>query len=362
MTNLRSETPSHDSAEITLKEFIFKVQELGIYLASKWRIILTFGIIGATAGFVYTLLEKPIYKAELSFAVQDEKTAGGLSNVLGVASQLGIDIGGTSAGGEFVGDNLLELMKSRSIIEKTLLTQVNVDGKAETLADFYIDFNKLRKDWDGKPELRNVHFLAGEERSKFTLQQDSLLGVFHKDLIKKNLAIGKADKKLSIITLTVSANNQLFAKYFAETLTKVVSDFYIQAKTEKSSKNVAVLQRQVDSVRTSLNSAISGVASSLDASPNPNPALQTLRVPSQRRQVDVTANSAILSELVKNLEISKMSLLQETPLIQIIDRPILPLEKQRTGKLKGIILGGLLGSFFCSLILIAVRAYRNVME
>lgn len=362
MTNLRSVNPSHHSDEITLKEVILKTQKLGYHLFSKWRVILVFGVIGAIAGLVYAFLEKPIYKAELSFAVQEEKAAGGLSNALGVASQLGIDIGGTSAGGEFVGDNLLELMKSRSIIEKTLLTQVNVDGKVETLAEFYIDFNKVRKDWEGKPELGNIHFLADEGRSKFTLQQDSLLGLFYKDLIKKNLVIGKADKKLSIITLTVSSNNQLFAKYFAETLTKVVSDFYIQTKIEKSAKNVAILQRQVDSVRTSLNTAISGVASSIDASPNPNSALQVLRVPSQRRQVDVTANTAILSELVKNLEVAKMSLLQETPLIQIIDKPILPLEKERTGKLKGAAFGGILGLFFCSLAIIALKGYRNVME
>ena len=49
------------------------------------------------------------------------------------------------------------------------------------------------------------------------------------------------------------------------------------------------------------------------------------RVPSVNRQVDVQANTAILTELVKNLELAKVDLRKETPLIQIIDTPILPL-------------------------------------
>jgi hypothetical protein len=124
-----------------------------------------------------------------------------------------------------------------------------------------------------------------------------------------------------------------------------VSDFYVDTKTKKSVDNLAILQHQTDSVRAVLNSALTGVAVSTDINPNPNPSRQILRVPSQRRQVDVQANQAILMELVKNLEISKVSLRKETPLIQVIDRPIMPLEKERLGKIKSILVGGILGAF-----------------
>jgi hypothetical protein len=58
--------------------------------------------------------------------------------------------------------------------------------------------------------------------------------------------------------------------------------------------------------------------------------------------VDVQANT--LTELV-NSGLAKVTLRKETPLIQIIDRPILPLAKERFGKAKGIVLG--LAGFFC---------------
>jgi hypothetical protein len=174
--------------------------------------------------------------------------------------------------------------------------------------------------------------------------------------------VDKVDKKLSIITVNVTSENELFSKYFTEMLVKNVSDFYIDTKTKKSSRNVNILQRQTDSVRRELNSAISGAASTSDVNPNPNPSLQIIRVPSMRKQVDVQANTAILTELVKNLELSKVSLRRETPLVQVIDRPILPLEKQRFGKFKGILFGGFIFGFITALFLLSKKLLKDSLK
>ncbi|MGB4775293.1 MAG: lipopolysaccharide biosynthesis protein [Daejeonella sp.] len=348
------------SDEISLKELILKSKAWLKYLFSKWLIIVIIGLIGSGIGYIYANSKKPIYKAELSFALEDEKSSGGIGGALGLASQFGFDLGG-GGGGAFAGDNLLQLMKSRSMVEKALLTTVDIKGKKQTLAEFYINFNKFRDQWKNKPELANVHFLPNSDRSKFSLQQDSLLGEFHKTLINNNLSVAKVDKKLSIISVNVKSGNELFSKFFTELLVKEVSDFYVETKIKKSIQNVSILQHQTDSVRRELNGAISSVAASIDANPNPNPARQILRVPSQRRQIDATANQAILTELVKNLEISKVSLRKETPLIQVIDRPILPLEKEQFSKLKGIILGAIISGFLAIIILSAIKMYKNIM-
>jgi len=351
-----------NSEEISLKELILKLGDWLKYLLSKWLIIIIVGVLGGLLGIRYAYSKKIIYTAKLSFVVQDERSGGGLSGALGLASQFGIDLGGGSAGGEFTGDNLLELMRSRSMIEKALLTPVIINGKTETLCEFYIDFNKLREGWKDKPGMENIQFLPGADRSRFTLKQDSLLGAFHESLVKASLSVDKVDKKLSIITLSVKSTNELFAKYFSEILAKVVSDFYIQTKTEKQIKNVAILQRQTDSVRHELNTAITGVASSLDAAPYANPLRQTLRVPSQRKGIDVQANTAILSELVKNLEIAKMSLLQETPLIEVIDKPILPLDKDGYSRLNWLIIGGIIGSLLAVVFLVFKKLLTDIFK
>jgi len=142
-----------------------------------------------------------------------------------------------------------------------------------------------------------------------------------------------------------SSTDELFAKEFNNKLVEMVNKFYVQTKTKKSLENVQVLQHQADSVKAVLNSSIGGVASAMDAAPNANPQMQTLRVASQRKQVDVQASSAVYGEIVKDLEIAKITLRQDVPLIQMIDMPVVPLENDHIKVLKGLAIGFLLGAF-----------------
>jgi uncharacterized protein involved in exopolysaccharide biosynthesis len=88
--------------------------------------------------------------------------------------------------------------------------------------------------------------------------------------------------------------------------------------------------------------------------------LNVRRTPSARRQVDVQANTAILTELVKQTELAKVTVRKETPLIQVIDRPILPLPKERFGKAKGLVMGGFLAGFLTVFFLIVRRLLREL--
>ena len=109
-----------------------------------------------------------------------------------------------------------------------------------------------------------------------------------------------------------------------------------------------------------MNGAITGVAVANDNTFMLNPALNVNRAPSAKRQVDVQANTAILTELVKQTELAKVTLRKETPLIQVIDRPILPLPKERLGRTKGILLGSVLAGFLISIGLILRRVLRDL--
>jgi uncharacterized protein involved in exopolysaccharide biosynthesis len=95
---------------------------------------------------------------------------------------------------------------------------------------------------------------------------------------------------------------------------------------------------------------------------NLNPAYNVKKTPGTRRQVDVQANTAILTQLVAQLELSKVSLRKETPLVQIIDHPILPLEKEKLGRLKSLVLGGFLAGLLTVLYLLFSRLYKNMFK
>ncbi|EJG01868.1 Wzz/FepE/Etk N-terminal domain-containing protein [Flavobacterium sp. F52] len=332
--------------EVSLKELIQKVNEWKSYLLHKKKIIGLAVLLGAVLGLTYSLLKKPLYTATLTFALEDEKTGSGLGGALGLASSFGIDLGG-GGGSIFTGSNLTELFKSRSMVEQTLLSPVTIDGKVISLAEMYIQNNKWRTSWSDNPKLKKIVFLPNADRKKFTRVNDSILGVIYQNLSKSSLLVAQKDKKISIISIDVTSNNELFSLYFCQALAKQVGKFYIDTKSKKARMNMEILEHQVDSIRSELNGAITGVAIANDNTFNLNPALNVRRAPSARRQVDVQANTAILTELVKQSELAKVTLRKETPLIQVIDRPILPLPIDRFGKAKGILFGGILAGLLC---------------
>jgi hypothetical protein len=344
--------------EISLKELLRKIQVWLAYLLSKWKVIVMTVIIGSAVGVTYSLIIKPIYTATLSFALEDDKgSGGGLGSALGLANTLGLDIG-ASGGSIFAGSNLTELFKSRSMVEKTLLSPVISNGKKISLAELYIQNENWRQKWNGNSKFERIEFLPIASRKLFSRVQDSILGKIYEELSLKGLSVAQRDKKIAIINISVSSTNEFFAKNFCEALAKQVSDFYIETKSKKARMNMAILQRQTDSIRAELNSAITGVAIANDETFNLNPALNIRRAPSARRQVDVQANTAILTELVKQSELAKVTLRKETPLIQVIDRPILPLKKDKFGTIKGFLIGGAIAGFLTILFLILKRLIK----
>jgi uncharacterized protein involved in exopolysaccharide biosynthesis len=360
MTKMTDEQHQIDNDEISLKELIQKIQEWIAYLKTQWKLIIGIAALGGIIGFVYASFQKPTYLATSTFVLEEDKGGGGLGGAMGLASSFGFDLGG-GGGGLFTSSNIIELMKSRLVVEKTLLNSVNVAGKEISLADYYIQTNELKEGWSKKASLANINFPMNADRTKFSLEQDSLLQTISAELTKDNLVIVQKDKKVSIISLTVKTENELFSKLFCEQLLKETSDFYIETKSKKSRLNVDILQKQADSIRAELNSAITGVAAESDNVYNLNPAYNVKSSPGRRRQVDVQANTAILTQLVAQLELSKVSLRKETPLVQLIDRPILPLEKDKVGRLKSLVFGVFLAGVLTVLYLVFRRIYKNLI-
>ena len=118
MSNTPQQTIKYPELKVLVGQF-FK------YALSQYKLFLIVCTITAALGLVYGKLQPHTYKATSTFIVEDKSGSrgGGLS---GLASQFGIDVGGLTGGGAglFDGDNILEILKSRAIIEKVLLTKI----------------------------------------------------------------------------------------------------------------------------------------------------------------------------------------------------------------------------------------------
>jgi uncharacterized protein involved in exopolysaccharide biosynthesis len=340
-----------DNKEVGLGDLKNIIKGYWNYLWSKRIWIFLVGFVCAVLGGTYAWLQKPVYTAEITFTPENDKGSG-MGSYIGLAAQFGFDLG-SGSGGVFEGDNLAEFLKSKMLIQQTLLTPVDINGQSKLLIDNYIDVNDLRKQMQEKREVKSISFSNDYQpgmRARDSIMKEII------NSISESLTIEKKDKKLNFIVARMKSTNELFAKTFLEQLVNKGIEYFVEYKSKKSRENVAILQRQTDSVEHLLTGNIVSVAASSDL--NVNPIRQIVRANVQRKQVDVQVTSQVYGELLKQLELSKISLRKETPLIQIIDRPLLPLEKEKMGRLKGAILFGFAGVF----LFVAILLLRRVLS
>lgn len=345
---------------ISLKELILKMREWRKYLLSKWYVLVLAGFVGGSLGYLYAKSTNKIFKATTTFVLESEDSStGGLGQMMGLAALAGVDLG-KSGGGIFKGDNLFELYKSRKMIQAVLLLPSSSDTSL-LLMDRYLEINHFKDKWKEKqPALLKIDFSKTVPK-ELQRSRDSILQNAVEDINKNYLKVDKLEKKLSIIKVDIKSSDEVFSKEFNEALVNEVNQFYIKTKTKKSLDNIVILQHKTDSVRAVMNGSIATAAITIDATPNLNPTKQAQRlVPTQRSQFSAETNKAILVQLVQNLEMAKMALMKEAPLIQKVDEPIYPLKVEGLGKTKGILIGSFLVVFLTILSLFGIRFYRNM--
>ena len=335
MTNKGTETIKYSELKAVILRFMN-------YFISQYKFIFLLTIITSVLGLLYGKFQTSTFKATSTFIVEDKsgKGGGGLS---GLASQFGIDVGGLTGGGAglFDGDNILEIIKSRAIIEKVLLTKMEEpsSSKGQTIADYYIQIENLGSKFERKNiNVKSLNFASLTEGSKHSVVQDSVLYVLY-NRIYKDLNVEKKNKKSTIITLEVVSGDQVFSKTFVEELLKQTSELYIDIKTGNLSRSISKIQQKADSLQSSLGSIYQN----------------SFQINSSRIELtnrDKTVSSTLYGEVLKNLETLKLSLINQTPVIQVLDTPKYPLLDQRTPVSYSLIIGVAIGfvlSFFYAL-------------
>ena len=322
--------------EIQLKDILIKLSDYKTYLLKKKFAILSVSALCLVIGVLFSMSSDVKYNAELTFVVEAEQQSGGsLGAMSGIASQFGFDIGGSSST-TFTQENILELLRSRGVVEAALMQNGIVNGKNDLLIEHYLNINKVKDGWED--DLTSLSF-----HSKLTQTHDSISGGIYRSISEDRLEIELQSDEANIINLSFVSLNEEFAKQFVESLINQMSKMYITHQTAQASNTLDFLQDRADSVFMELEIAEEEFAKVKDINQRIVKASGRLKELQLMRRVEVL--NAMYLELVKNLEISKITLLNKTPIIQIIDKPILPLEDEKISKSLAGILGAFLGGF-----------------
>jgi len=301
-----------------------------------------------TVSLLYYYIEKPKYQASASFILM-ESGGSKASGLASLGSQFGLDLGslGGQSGSIFSGENIFDIFKTRSIIEKVLLTPYESGTKDNrTLADIYLTMNPgITRGVEIEGNLTSNYFFGYQPLLNSNRQKDSIMNALYEVMIKKNLLVDKLNKKGSIIQLSVISNNETFSKIFVERLLDEVRIFYLNIKNVNTEQALSNLQRKADSLQNKLYEKSFQSASLFNA----NNAIKSITANEELSQKDKTVTYTLYAEVIKNIEFAKLTQAQQSPIFQVLDLPRYPLENKKI-KFSLLVLIGLLGGFFLSIV------------
>ncbi|NCI48058.1 hypothetical protein [Sediminibacterium soli] len=323
-------------------------------LIERWRLLAVVACLGIVGGLLFYWIKPVSYTSRTTFIVEESKGAGSLASLAG---QFGFDLGSlgsSSTSGLLGGDNVMELVKSHSLIRKTLLTSYDSAAPAVSIADKYAELMKWKTKWAKSGKIgRTINFTAGSQSLDRTT--DSLLQKMIARIIQSDIDISKPDKKLGFFALNVTMRDERASLLFSRRLLKAAADLYIETKTKRIVNNVNRLQAKADSLERNLNRKTYSAATTDRLLLDANPAYAAPEASAEISSRDKYMQATIYAEIVKNLEISKTALMQETPTIQVVDSPEIPLKDNKVDWWIFAISGLLLADFAALILLMIMR-------
>lgn len=357
------QTEEYSQSKISFTDIKRIIKDYCSYLWDKKWIIVVAGIIGVIIGIIHAYIYKPTYTATYKFSIESKSGGGSGFGALSMLAGFG------SSSGTFSGDNLVELFRSRSMVEMALLKPIIIEKDTMNLLEYKILADSLRLKCDEinaeiDPSkyhiatLCDVTFPYGQNRDSFTREQDSIIMIIASGMMQKEITIEKLDKKLSYANFSVSSKDERFAKEFSAAMINTVFDFYLKSKRDKTQRNIDEFQSRADSIRKELNKSLYAVAHYRDL--NMNPSKNVLGVEQLKYQTDIQINTAAYSEIVKNIEVMKLDMAKSEPLIQEIDVPRYPLENDKKGKVKTGIKYGFVMGFLAIFVLCGIHFFQKL--
>lgn len=312
--------------ELTPKDVIEKVLVVKTAMLRNWKMLLLLPIVGFGIGYAMdTYMKTPNkYEANVVFNLGGGSQAAGLGDVAGL-----LGLGSAPDANIFTGENFFYFVKSRPVLERNLMKEVDVHGKKMILANFYIDSSGIKtSDWEELPYRQNFHFTTNDLK-KLDINSRVVLN----EIVKKTAGateIGSLDRKSSFIALSCTMENETLAGLWVTKLLETVEEMYTENQTQKTRKTLRLLQHRADSLAAVLGIAEHKLARQLDYS-------QQIMLPEAKVSASsMERKSSFLQQLyyeaMANAEKMRVSLVREAPLFTEIEGIKVPLDMKSEDK------------------------------
>ncbi|MEO6130990.1 MAG: hypothetical protein ABIQ02_04020 [Saprospiraceae bacterium] len=347
--------------EASLKDWLITIREYGHESFRYWYIPVLFALLVAGYQLYRYVRYDPVYPAKITFSV-DEDEGGGSSGLSSVLGQFGL--GGVRPT-RYNLDKILELSKSRRVVQQTLFNKITAGGNEDYIANHILRIYKLNiPDPSASKEVSPFYFTHDSIPAFDRKENEALLKVYNfiigpPDQPKKALMTADYNEDTNIMSITATTTDEVLSIELAKRMFESLSNYYITKAIEKQVKTYKIVSAKRDSVLAVLRSVEYQLANFKDT--HRNMLMRTDNVAELRLQRELTAMSAMYAEVLKNTEVADFSLRNKTPFIQVIDAPILPLVPALLSLPRLLLIGLILGGFIGVALIVARKFFRQIL-
>lgn len=334
--------------------YIFKL------LAKRKRIFIIPSIVSIVTGIVVALSIPNYYKTEVLLAPEVGGSGSLTDNLSDLASMVGVNLSSTSSSIDALYPELYP-----QIVHSSPFVLGLFDVKVSTLDKKYQDvsyYDYLKKysahPWWTKAMQAVAALLVKKEVAK----SDSL-NPFHLTKDQEGLKMQiiqditcSVDKKTSVITIDVTAQDPCVSAMIADTIQRRLQDYITDYRTKKARIDVEYTEKLLAKAERQYNENISASASYSDS--HFNSVLESVKSHKAKLNTDVQIKSSEYTQLKQQLALAKAKLQERTPVFTQIEPASIPVKKSGP-KRTLIVIGFLMVAFVMTSILIIAKDARK---
>lgn len=283
----------------------------------------------------------------------NQEKSSSYSPLMQIMGQFGISSGSESVNAE----KIVELLFTRLIIVNTLFKTDTINNQPNLLINHFVNEFDVNNWYGGEPNFQNVNFKT-KSGGNYSVEENKLIQDIYKEIIEHHLTAGISDN--GIVEVNYKSISESFSKKYLDNLFETISQYYISKSNQKQRETFDIVKYYNDSLRTTLRKTEAEWAILSDK--NVFKVKNEGRLNQLRKTHELEALNAAYIESVKNLELAKFNLINQTPILQLIDQPVFPLKENKTNYPLIIFAVLVLSTFFATIIITINKIIKDALK
>jgi len=284
----------------------------------------------AAIGIAVALLSPVVYSSSTTFITSSSESSTNSSGLSGVASLVGINLGGMSSGNEIPASMYPQI--GESIDFKRTLLKSFIDEKEQVkLGDFLISLHGVEKNLN--PQSKSKSFVSESEDELF-------------DILNEIISIS-VNQKDGFITISANMPESEFAANTCINAREILQEIVISNKIKSAKQKLEFSEEQLSSKRVEFEQIQNKLSYFNDSNLN----IVTSSVINERDKLeaDFQIINAVMIELSKQVEQRKLQVSEDTPVFSVIREATMPVKRSSPKRTQMVLIFIFMGVVLSSL-------------